>query len=678
MKKIFDLSRIPTPVILLGLLILSFGLLIPSLGFYWDDWPVILLSRINDSSAFWEFYRYDRPFSAWTYILTTPLLGSKPFNWHIFTLLLRWATTAGLWWSLSLLWPKYKRQVAEIALLFAVYPLFNQQSIAVAYSQHWTCYALYFLSIGTMIQSIKRPQYYLPLTGISLLTAILHLATMEYFIGLELLRPIFLWVILDEGQTHSRQRFSKTLLRWSPYLVVIIGTIAWRLFFLQFPGDDPNRPALLLGILGEPVGNLLRLIQITVQDIIHMLVAVWYDTLQPQQLVMNDLFTLLSWVLGIIAAVLCAAYLIKLKTGRDHQKELTKHDWMLQALVLSLAAIFFGTLPIWITDRQVISGLYASRFALAATFGTSILWVVFIEWLTPRRSVQVVLLASMIGLATGTHLRTANEFRWIWVNQTRFYWQLAWRAPQLLPNTVLLSDGEKFKYVGDYATSAAITVAYPPASTPGMLSYWLEDLQGPFSRFQTEWSNGFQLERGLRTMNFTGYTNHAIVIDYTPEAGRCLWVLSAQDRDNPEISALTEAALPLSDLSIISGQNSGGYPPANIFGEEPEHTWCYYYQQAELARHLGDWSRLGQLAQDVERLNYEPNNYQEWLPFIEGYAHRGEWQKAKNLTLRVSNKNDRYNTRLLNLWEMIADSTPLSPERQIVLEDIKNILSSGG
>jgi len=66
------------PLLFLLLTIVAFGLLIPFLGFYFDDWPVIWLTKTG--ANFWEFYRYDRPFSAWTYVVTTPILGTTP--WH--------------------------------------------------------------------------------------------------------------------------------------------------------------------------------------------------------------------------------------------------------------------------------------------------------------------------------------------------------------------------------------------------------------------------------------------------------------------------------------------------------------------------------------------------------------------------------------------------------------------
>ena len=84
------------PLGLLVVTVLAYGLLIPFLGYYFDDWPVIWMTK--NGSDFWEFYTYDRPFSAWTYVLTAPLFGLRPLGWHVFTLLLRWLTSWASWW----------------------------------------------------------------------------------------------------------------------------------------------------------------------------------------------------------------------------------------------------------------------------------------------------------------------------------------------------------------------------------------------------------------------------------------------------------------------------------------------------------------------------------------------------------------------------------------------------
>jgi hypothetical protein len=138
------------------------------------------------------FYQYDRP-SRLTYIVFAPLLGTSPLVWHIFTLLLRWLTAAFVWGSLREIWPHKPHQVLWTALLFAVAPIFTQQSVAVAYSQHWLCYLLFFCSIYCMLRALNDARYFYLFAGLAVLTSLVQLLTMEYFLGLELLRPVILW-----------------------------------------------------------------------------------------------------------------------------------------------------------------------------------------------------------------------------------------------------------------------------------------------------------------------------------------------------------------------------------------------------------------------------------------------------------------------------------------------------
>src|SRR3990170_1664376 len=220
--KIHFTSR-TVPLAILLLCLLSFGLLIPLLGLYWDDWPAIMTIRLFGVNEFWDFYRSERPFSAWTFIVTAPLLGTRPVVWHFFTLMVRWLTTLGMWWTLRGLWPRRIREVTWMALLFTIYPAFSQHPVAVAFSQHWMSFALYFLSVAAMIYAFRRPRWSWPLTLLAVFASALEMLTMEYFIGLELLRPAILWLLLAERTTSNRQRLLSTFMRWAPYLVALIG-----------------------------------------------------------------------------------------------------------------------------------------------------------------------------------------------------------------------------------------------------------------------------------------------------------------------------------------------------------------------------------------------------------------------------------------------------------------------
>ncbi len=250
MRKVFshvNLNDRAIPFALSFITFIGFGLLIPWLGFYWDDWPVIYLTKTQGTAGFWDFYQYDRPFSAWTYVLFTPLLGTTPLAWHIFTFLLRWLTAVFLWGSLRQVWANKPLQVFWVAVLFAVAPIFTQQSVAVAYSQHWLCYLLFFCSVYFMLRALRETRKFYFFTVLAVFTSLVQMFTMEYFLGLELLRPVILWFYFHEREPGASAQgiFKRVAASGWIYVVLLLVYVIWRMFFLRLADVDPNRPELL-------------------------------------------------------------------------------------------------------------------------------------------------------------------------------------------------------------------------------------------------------------------------------------------------------------------------------------------------------------------------------------------------------------------------------------------------
>ena len=463
------------PLLFLGVLIVGFGLMIPWLGYYWDDWPVIYLADVQGTGAYWDFYQFDRPFSAWTYILSVPVLGTTPWRWHIFTLLLRWLAVLGMWWTLRGLWPQRKRAVTWMAVLFAVYPVFTQQSISVAYSQHWVTYGLFFLSLGAMVWAHRKPQRYWPLTILAVLAAPLHMLTMEYFVGLELIRPAILWLLLSNEKESWRQRALKVFRQWLPYLLILLAFAVWRLFFLQIP-DDPNAPRLAYDLAAQPVSTTLSLIENVLRDFVQILVTSWGAALQPALFDFGDRVGLLVWVLAAIPAA-ALAYLFWPRNDNTSLDDDGK--WIRQAILYGLYAMFVSLLPVWFTGRQLIGGLYSDRFALPAMFGAALLLVALIEWLTPRQVPKTILLSVLVGLAVGLHLRTANSYRLDWEKQRAFYTQLAWRVPGLEMGTAVVAEGALSTRASGYVVSTALNTLYSNSNEGGPSLLVFRDIPWP-------------------------------------------------------------------------------------------------------------------------------------------------------------------------------------------------------
>jgi hypothetical protein len=201
------------PIAIVVLSLLSLGLLIPTLGYYWDDWAKILVSRLYGLSGYWAYYAEDRPLSGWTHILFTPMLGARPLAWQIFQLVLTALSAWALYWTLTGVWPRARRSAAGAALLFLVYPVFVQHPIALTFHQQWLQYLLYLLSLGCMLRAARpgarpRPVRTVLLTVLALFLAALQLTVTEYFAPLEFLRPLLLWVVIHEQRSSADRYFS--------------------------------------------------------------------------------------------------------------------------------------------------------------------------------------------------------------------------------------------------------------------------------------------------------------------------------------------------------------------------------------------------------------------------------------------------------------------------------------
>ena len=647
------------PFIFLLVLVASFVPLIAKLGFFWDDWPVMYMARTQGISGFWNFYQYDRPFSAWTYIVTVPVLGTNPIGWHIFSLLLRWLTVVFLWLTLRKIWPEKSRQTFWIALLFSVYPLFDQQSVAVAYSQHWICYFFYFVSIYLMLLSQEKKKYYYPLVGLSALFSLIQMFSMEYFLGLELFRPIILWVY-HINHKKSAGKFSilkKSLFTSWIYLAILGIYVVWRIFFLELAGSDPNDPELLNQLKLSPLHTLLDLTQTAIQDLIYFFSS-WITVIRPADIELRRPFFIASTGVATVTAALIWLLLSRYNSFQQATDDDDK-KWHRQAVFFGTIAALFGTLPVWMIGKQASIGLYGSRFGLAAMFGLSIAVVGLLEWLSNRTSVKNIVIGILIGIAIFFHLNIAKDFQDSWKKQQKVYWQLYWRAPYIEPGTAIISDGEIFRFVGQYSTSMGIALLYPPVENPKEMPYWFFDMiHGNLFLKTDELYAGIPLRGSLRNYSFNGHSKNALIL-YLPEENQCVQILTANDINDRDIPNLLQPVVPLSNLEQIKSNDEQDWsPPATIFGEEPEHTWCYYFEKAELAQQYQDWEEVLTIMDEAKEQGYSPANVKEYFPWLNGYLHTGRIEEARTLTRQMKKLSHGIDDQICYSWLDAKEKKP--------------------
>jgi hypothetical protein len=164
---------------------------------------------------------------------------------------------------------------------------------------------------------------------------------------------------------------------------------------------------------------------------------------------------------------------------------------------------------------------------------------------------------------------------------------------------------------------------------------------------------GERVQRWVRTIPFINDYQQMLLASL-PRPGACVHFLDGQQ---PELSlgdapTVREVA-PRSNVETIDLAAVQRIPPRQPFGPEPEHTWCYFYQKASLARQQGDWETVGRLGDEAQAAGYSPNDPVEWMPFLEGYLNLGQDDQAAGLMAIV--RDNEAQRRLL--CDTLTEST---------------------
>lgn len=688
MNKV-HLPTLSVPLALFFACLLSFGLLIPWLGFYWDDWPAIWFLHFLGPSGFVDVFASDRPLLGRLFWLTTSVLGESTIGWQLFGFLTRWASSLALWWILRVLWPSRPQTAAWIALLFALYPGFGQQFIAVTYSHVFIILTVFFLSMVSMILALRKRRWFWPLYIASLLGAAYSMFSVEYFFGLELLRPILLWIELSGTIPARRERLKKALLYWTPYLVIMMVFLVWRIFLHQTPRGEVS---LFGNIQSDPLGEFLILGGTILGDMFEASLVAWTQTLNFLNLKDFGLApTLLYAFIVLAAASVFIFYLIKYKAAVETSSQgdtsvkddahayghgRTPRRWGGLMVLAGLFALFIAGWPFWTTGLPIGLDFPWDRFTLAMMVGTSLLLVGLLLLLTKSNLYRAIIIGMLAGLAVGLHFQNANHFRREWNSQKAFFWQLTWRAPGLEPGTMILTSELPFEHYSDNSLTAPLNWTYSPHELPAQMPYLFYQIESRVGDGLENFEKGFPIEQDYRATRFSGSTDQTLVLYYAPPA--CVQVLDKAIHGKiPQKPKYISDAMPLSNLDLIlPNAEPPARPPLHILGPEPEHGWCYHYEKADLARQLADWDRVVELGERAYRLEERlyPVNAPEFLPYIEGYAMTGDWRRARELTIEAFELNSRMDRVLCSTWERIASATKPDSEGETALAEVSAIL----
>ncbi len=664
------------PVALLAASVLAYGLFIPWLGFYWDDWPMVWFNHAFGPLIFPSVWQAVRPVLGWFFIPSMAAFGDNPQAWQTFGLAMRWLSAVSLWWAIRQVWPRHGRQTAALALLFAVYPGFQQQAIAVVYSHYFWILALHWFSIGAMLRAVRQPAGRWRWTAAALLSAAISLFALEYFLVLEALRPFFLWLVLGESRPRALPRSAAAARAWAPYLAVFVIFVIWR-------ATSPSvtlYEATLLGDLGEqPAATVTRAAATVVQDVFESSVLAWGKAFVPPDPQEFGLRSTLAYA-GLVAGAwaLAYAYLAKLRAGESQMGAADAHWWR-GACALGLLALFAGGWPFWLAELPLALHFPFDRFTLSMMFGACLLLLGLIEGLIRHARARAAILSLVVGFSIGAHFQEGNAFRRGWEIQQRFFWNLAWRVPGLQPGTAILANELPLPYVTDNSLIAPLNWMYAPDYAGGDMPYVVLDIDTRLGRSLPGLEEDLSIVQRYRVTAFSGTTSQALVVNFVQPG--CLRVLDQYlDDSSRAVAPETEAAIHLSRLDLIeTAHDPPATLPGRLRGGEPTQGWCYYFERADLARQREDWQAVASIGDQAFAQSDQPNQAEERIPFIEGYAHVGNWARALALTEEALEHNASIGRILCHAWERIeAGTTPGTAGTEAIREARSRVCAGPG
>ncbi|HEX9018075.1 MAG TPA: hypothetical protein VF806_02750 [Anaerolineaceae bacterium] len=670
------------PVALLVLALLSYGLRALGLGFYWDDFPYLWFFHRFGPTGIINAFEGDRPFLSFIYTTCLTIFGNSTQAWQIFAIFARWLCSLGLWWTFALAWPQHKNKAAWAVMLYTVYPGFTQQWIAVIYGQAFFLFSALFFSIAITLWLARNRQrlargWVVGGTLLALALSYFNMFSTEYFFGLELLRPVLLWLVFtDQVGSHPQQPVDlrrehlqqarkvaarKVAVYWAPFLALMLVFIFWRAVIHPFTGHNLTT---LTGLETSPLSELRYLTLTILQNFVVASVAAWGQALAQlsgflEKDPTNDLRML---AIMLVTGILSFLYLRVTRADAAAPAEIMESPtrqpmrWGWQAILVGLFAYLVSGWPIWLTGLPMRMGFPWDRYSLAMEVGITLMLAGMVDILGgPSRSQRdlprkAAVISLALALAVGFHYNTAQQFRQDWNAAEDFFWQLTWRAPAVQTNTLFASDGMPLLYYEDDSLSAPLNWTYDPNGSATQMPYILYDLSTR-QLSMPPLVPGLPVVHGFRAANFSGTTDQVLAFSYNPPG--CVHILDPiYDAQAYHLPNWVQRILPLSNPArLIQDSQHPATPPADIFGNEPKHRWCYFFEKAELARQKGDWKTIASLSKQSIGIGYRPEDASEYLPFIEAFNHLVLFEDSLQLTEEAYRADASQRPALCATWK---------------------------
>ncbi|MBI5933171.1 MAG: hypothetical protein HY867_05650 [Chloroflexi bacterium] len=643
-----------------------------------DDWYLMYGAHVQGADYFAPAYERDRPLRAYVLGPAYNLFGDDPLPYHVSAYAFRFLSAVSLFWLLNQVWPLSLRGVSGandeatpspargllrredhpprndgypipnyqspnlpitnllITLLFLLYPGFLSQPNPIDYQSQIVSLFAAMTSLALTVAALKTPKLALKVVYLilSFLLAWVYLGLIEYYLGLEVLRLLVIFIVLRH-KTNYALRFTqyaiRTIIKSIPSLLGPLTFLIWRFFFFTSDRNATDAGLQLGALFASPLQTGLWWLARFVQDTINVLFLAWGVPLYHLGF---NLRLSETWIGFALAFAVAAGVVIALSEGwrrEASEAAVEAHDdWRAEMLWVGILSAMAGLIPVILVNRHV-EFFSLSRYTLASSVGAAMAVVAMLGYLSSAR-LRWGLVGLLTGLAVLTHYANAVNIAREADAVRNFWWQVAWRVPQMRDGATLAAQFPASIQEDYFLWGAANLIYHPEPQTA-------QPIEAPIGAVLLTPENMTRILT-RKGMDEPDRRNTHVVMDYgnmlilaQSSAGGCVRVL---DGSQPELSASDDPRIMLvaarSRIENVIVDGPSPVPLEAAFGPEPERGWCWYYQQAALARQRGEWALVASLGDGALEKGYYPSDAVEWFPFMQAYAVLGREKDLKQLS----------------------------------------------
>ncbi len=608
-------SEIFYPIlILIGIAAIAYLPFIGHQGFYRDDWYQIWAGTTQGSYTLIKMFSIDRPALGVLYAITHKLLGSNLISWHLFAFITRVFISLLFYWLIQILWPKQKIPCLIMASLFIVYPGYLEQPFADTSINLFIAVGLSLFSITMSIYAFlsNKALQKIIFVILSVITGFFYLVLFEYLMGMEIVRICLIFFIDQKNHKVSKSpnEVKGIIKQLIPYFLMLILFMVWRLLVFKNARVTTDVGRIISLYSADPLNMVLRIISNCVSGIYNTIIQAWAVPLYNLGLKLTEKEFVVIFLISIISAIGFFYYLSKNKTNFEDR------FWAKDAVLIGLMVVIFVSLPMILLDRKINFEYTYDHYTFPLIFGVVLFIVGLIYLIEMKSNIRLIIMTGLFAVAIFTQYANGVYYNKFWEMQRTLWWQLSWRAPNIKDNTTLVVfTPQLFQLRESYEVWAPANMIYHPELGPLKIAAEVPNMETlPLMLFQKT------VGRHVRRVEFTIDFKQMLVLSM-PGSGVCMHVI---DGSKSELSNYEDPAVrslhPFSRASLIATEGENHQPLVGIFGQEPVHDWCYFFQKASLARQREDWQEIIKLGVEVNKLGLRPMDLSEWMPFYEGFA----------------------------------------------------------